>query len=79
MVYKTASTTLPEDKLKELKKKTGESTNKECLAKAIYHYLSCPYVEDVQWEEWRKEPTEKNKRGRKPSYLEKYFKEKNNE
>ncbi len=76
MGYKTVSTTLPEEKLAELKKKTGESTNKESLTKAVYHYLSCPYTEDTQWKGWGEETSEKTKRGRRPFYIEKYFKDK---
>lgn len=78
MGYKTTSTTLPEEKLAELKKKTGEKTNKESLAKAVYHYLSCPYVEENQYKGWDDDNV-KTKRGRKPFYIEKYFKEVNKE
>ncbi len=75
MGYKTASTTLPEEKLAELKKKTGEDTNKESLAKAVYHYLACPYVEEAQWKGWSEDSGEKSRRGRRPFYIEKYFKD----
>lgn len=32
---------LPYDITKALKLKTGESSNKEALSKAIYHFLNC--------------------------------------
>jgi len=41
-----AQTVLPEDTLKELKRKTGESTTKDAIAKAIEHYLKCPYTDE---------------------------------
>lgn len=81
MGYKTATTKLPEEKLVELKKKTEENTNKEALNKAIYHYLSCPYVEEGEWKGWddEAEAGEKTKRGRRPFYIEKYFKDRRKE
>lgn len=39
--YIKATTLLPDFIIEELKKKTGEKTNKEALAKAIYHYMRC--------------------------------------
>ncbi|HID42387.1 MAG TPA: hypothetical protein EYP30_01195 [Archaeoglobaceae archaeon] len=39
--YIKATTLLPDYIIEELKKKTGEKTNKEALAKAIYHYMGC--------------------------------------
>jgi len=41
-----AQTVLPEEILKELKKKTGESSTKDALAKAVEHYLRCPYTHE---------------------------------
>ncbi len=41
-----AQTVLPEDVLEELKKKTGEVTTKDALAKAVEHYLVCPYTHE---------------------------------
>lgn len=79
MVYKTVSTTLTKEKLEELKKKTGESTNKESLARAVYHYLYCPYIEEGQWERQDEEPSKRTKRGRRPFYIEKYFKDERKE
>ena len=35
---------LPEDIIEALKAKSGECTIKDALAKAIYHYLNCPYT-----------------------------------
>jgi len=35
------TTKLPEDVIEKLKKKTGESTVKDALMKAIEHYLIC--------------------------------------
>jgi hypothetical protein len=42
-------TVLMEDDIEALKLKTGESTTKEALAKAVAHYLKCEYtkVEDM--------------------------------
>ncbi|AGK60183.1 hypothetical protein Asulf_00148 [Archaeoglobus sulfaticallidus PM70-1] len=41
-----AQTVLPESVLEELKKKTGESATKDAIAKAVEHYLSCPYTHE---------------------------------
>jgi len=41
-----AQTVLPEDVLEELKRKTGEMTTKDALAKAVEHYLTCPYTHE---------------------------------
>lgn len=42
-------TVLLEDDIEALKLKTGESTTKEAITKAIAHYLECEYtnVEDM--------------------------------
>jgi hypothetical protein len=42
-------TVLTIDEIEALKKKTGESSSKEALAKAVKHYLECEYtqVEDM--------------------------------
>ena len=56
-----AQTVLPEEELEELKRKTGEKATKDAIAKAIEHYLQCPYthklmekrIEDVLREELR--------------------------
>jgi hypothetical protein len=42
-------TVLTVDEIEALKKKTGESSSKEALAKAVKHYLECEYtqVEDM--------------------------------
>ena len=42
-------TVLMEDDIEALKLKTGESTTKDALAKAVAHYLECEYtqVEDM--------------------------------
>ncbi|MEM0021985.1 MAG: DUF5371 family protein [Archaeoglobaceae archaeon] len=39
-----AQTVLPENVLEELKKKTGETATKDAIAKAVEHYLICPYT-----------------------------------
>jgi len=39
--YVKATALLPDYVIEELKRKTGEKTNKEALAKAIYHYVGC--------------------------------------
>jgi hypothetical protein len=42
-------TVLMVDEIEALKKKTGESSTKDALAKAVHHYLECEYtqVEDM--------------------------------
>jgi len=63
-------TKLPEDVLEELKKKTGEATTKEALAKAINHYIQCFVAEKEQ------RPIKRAKRrrsGRIPVYLNQLF------
>jgi hypothetical protein len=42
-------TVLKEDDIEALKLKTGESTTKEAITKAVTHYLECEYtkVEDM--------------------------------
>lgn len=58
---------IPEEALKELKRKSGESTNKEALSEAIEHYINCCMIE----EECVDTKKEKKKRtGRDPLYLE---------
>jgi hypothetical protein len=46
--YVKATALLPDYILEELKKKTGEDTNKEALAKAIYHYVNCVNPEGMK-------------------------------
>ena len=41
-----AQTHISKEQLKKLKEKTGETSNKEALAKAVYHYLECEYIEE---------------------------------
>jgi len=36
---------LPEDVIIALKIKTGESSTKDAISKAVYHYLDCQAVE----------------------------------
>ncbi len=57
-----AQTVLPEDVLKELKKKTGESTTKDALAKAVEHYLKCPYTHEDTFEKKLEEIIKKKKK-----------------
>lgn len=65
MRYRTVTTVISENKLEKLKEKTGESSNKEALSKAINHYVICPYVEN------EKRTFVRNTRsGRRPIYLE---------
>jgi hypothetical protein len=42
-------TVLTEEDIESLKQKTGETSTKEALAKAVSHYLECEYtkVEDM--------------------------------
>lgn len=44
-----AQTVLTEDDIEALKSKTGESSTKDAIAKAVSHYLECEYtkVEDM--------------------------------
>ena len=44
-----AQTVLTTDDIEALKQKTGESSTKDALAKAVTHYLECEYtqVEDM--------------------------------
>lgn len=37
---------LPQEDILALKDKTGESSIKEAIYKAVYHYLQCDLVED---------------------------------
>ncbi len=62
--YIIAQTKLPEDQLRKLKEKTGESTIKDALAKAIEHYLVCAYVEPP-----KNSQPKKRRSGRLPVYL----------
>ncbi len=57
-----AQTVLPEDVLEQLKKKTGESTTKDALAKAVEHYLKCPYVHEDTFEKKLEEIIKKKKK-----------------
>jgi len=41
-----AQTVITEDDLKALKEKTGEPSTKDAIAKAIEHYLTCPYTDE---------------------------------
>ncbi len=41
-----AQTVLPEEVLEELKRKTGELATKDALARAVEHYLMCPYTHE---------------------------------
>ena len=43
IVYARAILTV--DDIEALKQKTGESTAKEALSKAVMHYLECEYVQ----------------------------------
>ena len=57
-----AQTVLPEDVLKELKKKTGQSTTKDALAVAVEHYLECPYTHEDTFEKRIEEIIKKRKK-----------------
>jgi len=57
-----AQTVLPEDVLEELKKKTGEMTTKDALAKAVEHYLTCPYTHEEPLRKKLEEVMKKKKR-----------------
>ncbi len=57
-----AQTVLPEDVLEELKKKTGESATKDAIAKAVEHYLKCPYTHEEPLEKKLEEIIRKRKK-----------------
>ncbi|RLE46231.1 MAG: hypothetical protein DRJ31_10250 [Candidatus Methanomethylicota archaeon] len=57
-----AQTVLPEDVLEELKRKTGESATKDAIAKAVEHYLMCPYTHQEPLEKKLEEVLKKKKR-----------------
>ncbi|RLG22110.1 hypothetical protein DRN72_02960 [Methanosarcinales archaeon] len=46
-----AQTVITIEDLLALKEKTGESSTKDAIAKAIEHYLKCPYTADEEL--WR--------------------------
>ncbi len=58
-----AQTVLTTDDIEALKQKTGETSTKDALAKAVTHYLECEYtqVEDM----WAKKLEKAVKRKRK--------------
>lgn len=57
-----AQTVLPEDVLEELKRKTGEHTTKDALARAVEHYLKCPYTHEDTFEKKLEEIIKKKKK-----------------
>lgn len=57
-----AQTVLPENVLNELKKKTGESATKDAIAKAVEHYLMCPYTHEEPLEKKLEEVLRKKKK-----------------
>jgi len=64
-------TKLPEDMLAELKKKTGEKTTKEALAKAVDHFLECSHVKVMP----KVAKARRRRSGRIPVYLDNIFKQ----
>ncbi|NHW23319.1 MAG: DUF5371 domain-containing protein [Archaeoglobales archaeon] len=56
-----AQTVLPEEVLEELKKKTGETATKDAIAKAVEHYLECPYTHEEPFEKKLEEVIKKKK------------------
>lgn len=56
-----AQTVLPENVLEELKKKTGEAATKDAIAKAVEHYLICPYTHQEPLEKKLEEAIKKKK------------------
>ena len=42
---KTVETVITEKQMMALKEKTGETSNKDALAKAVYHFIECEYLE----------------------------------
>jgi len=56
-----AQTVLPENVLEELKRKTGESATKDAIAKAVEHYLICPYTHEELLEKRIEEVIKKKK------------------
>lgn len=59
-----AQTVLSLDVLEELKRKTGEPATKDALAKAIEHYLICPYTHEESLEKKLEEVVKKKKKKR---------------
>ncbi|MBO8181731.1 MAG: DUF5371 domain-containing protein [Archaeoglobus sp.] len=57
-----AQTVLPESVLEELKKKTGEGATKDAIAKAVDHYLMCPYTHEEPLEKRLEEVLKKKKK-----------------
>ena len=57
-----AQTVLPDYVLEELKKKTGESATKDAIAKAVEHYLVCPYTHEEPLEKKLEEVIKKKRR-----------------
>jgi hypothetical protein len=57
-----AQTVLPESVLEELKKKTGEGATKDAIAKAVDHYLMCPYTHEEPLEKKLEEVLKKKKK-----------------
>lgn len=63
---------LQDNKIQELKKKTGESTTKEALSKAINHSVNCFMSEK---DENRTYKAKKRRNGRTPVHLKHLFEE----
>lgn len=61
-------TVIYEDKLEELKRKTGKSTNKDALAEAVYHYIDCFNTNGEKTEGATVKKNRQNQ-GRPPLYL----------
>lgn len=57
-----AQTVLPENVLEELKRKTGETATKDAIAKAVEHYLMCPYTHEEPLEKRLEEVIKKKKK-----------------
>ena len=53
MKFVHVQSVLPQEDVIALKEKTGESSIKEAISKAIYHYLACDLVKkdkDIKWD-----------------------------
>jgi hypothetical protein len=59
-------TRISREKIEQLKIKTGKETIKDALSEAVYHYLYCPLIDEIDVEV--KKDCRSN-RGRKPLYL----------
>ena len=61
---KIVQTILPLEKIEALKAKSGKNNIKDALSEAVYHYINCPFVNEIYVY-----VCVSKIRGRKPLYL----------